>query len=119
MPEALECWGEDLFRIKLPRIYSIIHEINERFCAEAWNAFPGNWDRITNLSIICDSKIRMANLSIVGSHSVNGVSKLHSDILKASTFHDFYKLQPHKFRNVTNGVAHRRWLNSSNLSHSL
>ncbi len=114
MPEALECWGEDLFRLKLPRIYAIIHEINERFCAEAWNAFPGNWDRITNLSILCDSKIRMANLSIVGSHSVNGVSKLHSDILKASTFHDFYKLQPHKFRNVTNGVAHRRWLNSSN-----
>ncbi len=114
MPEALECWNEDLFRLKLPRIHAIVNEINERFCRDAWNAFPGNWDRISALSIICSGQVRMANLSVVGSHTVNGVSKLHSDILKASTFKDFYRMYPGKFTNVTNGVAHRRWLNSSN-----
>ena len=114
MPEALECWNEDLFRLKLPRIYSIVHEINERFCHAAWDAFPGNWDKISSLSILSNSTVRMANLSIVGSHSVNGVSKLHSDILKTSTFKDFYKMYPERFCNVTNGIAHRRWLNCSN-----
>ena len=114
MPEALECWNEDLFRLKLPRIYSIVHEINERFCHAAWDAFPGNWDKISSLAILSNSTVRMANLSIVGSHSVNGVSKLHSDILKTSTFKDFYKMYPERFCNVTNGIAHRRWLNCSN-----
>ena len=114
MPEALECWNEDLFRLKLPRIHSIVREINERFCRSAWNAFPGNWDKISNLAILCNGQVKMANLSVVGSNSVNGVSKLHSDILKASTFKDFYKMYPAKFRNVTNGIAHRRWLNCSN-----
>ncbi|MBE6623309.1 MAG: glycogen/starch/alpha-glucan phosphorylase [Ruminococcaceae bacterium] len=114
MPEALECWNEDLFRLKLPRIYSIVREINERFCSDAWKTFPGAWDKISSLAIIAKSQVRMANLSVVGSNSVNGVSKLHSDILKASTFKDFYKMYPLKFRNVTNGIAHRRWLNASN-----
>ena len=114
MPEALECWNEDLFRLKLPRIYSIVHEINERFCRAAWDTFPGNWDKISSLAILSNSTVRMANLSIVGSHSVNGVSKLHSDILKTSTFKDFYKMYPERFCNVTNGIAHRRWLNCSN-----
>ncbi|MBQ9079492.1 MAG: glycogen/starch/alpha-glucan phosphorylase [Clostridia bacterium] len=114
MPEALECWNEDLFRLKLPRIYMIIKEINERFCREAWNAFPGNWGRISKMSIVGYGQVRMANLSVVGSHSVNGVSKLHSDILQNSTFKDFYRMYPERFTNVTNGVAHRRWLCYSN-----
>ena len=114
MPEALETWNEDLFRLKLPRIYTIVHEINERFCREAWNAFPGNWDVISKLSVIGYGQVRMANLSVIGSHSVNGVSKLHSNILKDSTFKNFYKMYPDRFDNVTNGVAHRRWLCYSN-----
>ncbi len=114
MPEALETWQEDIFRLRLPRIYMIIKEINERFCREAWNAFPGNWDRISAMSILGYGQVRMANLSIVGSHSINGVSALHSKILRESTFKDFAKLYPYKFDNVTNGVAHRRWLCYSN-----
>lgn len=114
MPEALETWNEDLFRLKLPRIHMIIQEINERFCREAWQAFPGNWNRISALSIIGYGQVRMANLSVIGSHSVNGVSALHSKILKESTFKDFYKMYPDRFDNVTNGIAHRRWLCYSN-----
>ena len=114
MPEALETWNEDLFRLKLPRIYTIVKEINERFCREAWEAFPGNWDRISKMSVIGYGQVRMANLSVIGSHSINGVSELHSSILKDSTFKDFYRLYPERFDNVTNGVAHRRWLCYSN-----
>lgn len=114
MPEALETWNEDLFRLKLPRIYMIVKEINERFCREAWAAFPGNWGIISKLSVIGYGQVRMANLSVIGSHSVNGVSRLHSDILKASTFKEFYKMYPERFDNVTNGIAHRRWLCYSN-----
>ncbi len=114
MPEALECWSEELFKLKLPRIYMIVKEINERFCRSAWYAFPGNWDKISKMSIVAYGQIRMANLSVIGSHSVNGVSKLHSDILKRSTFKDFYSMYPRKFKNITNGIAHRRWLCYSN-----
>ncbi|MBQ9131956.1 MAG: glycogen/starch/alpha-glucan phosphorylase [Clostridia bacterium] len=114
MPEALETWNEDLFRLKLPRIHTIVKEINERFCAQAWNAFPGNWDRISKMSVIGYGQVRMANLSVIASHHVNGVSKLHSKILKEDTFKDFYRMYPEKFDNVTNGVAHRRWLCYSN-----
>ena len=114
MPEALETWNEDLFRLKLPRIYAIINEINERFCREAWKVFPGNWNRITKMSIIAYGQVRMANLCAVGCHSINGVSKLHSDILVKSIFKDFYAMYPHRFCNVTNGIAHRRWLCYSN-----
>ncbi len=114
MPEALETWNEDLFKLHLPRIYMIVKEINERFCRAAWEAFPGNWNRISKMSIVGYNQVRMANLSVVGSHSVNGVSALHSQILKDSTFSDFYKMYPEKFDNVTNGVAHRRWLCYSN-----
>ena len=114
LPEALECWRVDLFGMKLPRIYSIVCEINRRFCADLWNLYPGDWDRISRMSIVAYNQVRMANLSIVGSHTVNGVSKLHSDILKRTIFHDFYKMTPWKFTNVTNGVVHRRWLNYSN-----
>lgn len=114
MPEALECWNEDLFRLRLPRIYSIVCEINRRLCADLWNLYPGDWDRISRMSIVADSQVRMANLSVAGSHTVNGVSKLHSEILKNTVFHDFYKVTPDKFTNVTNGIAHRRWLCYSN-----
>ena len=114
MPEALETWNEDLFRLKLPRIYTIIKEINERFCRDAWKSFPGNWNRISKMSIVSYGQVRMANLCVVGSHSVNGVSKLHSDILTKSVFKDFYAMYPEKFCNVTNGIAHRRWLCYSN-----
>ena len=114
MPEALESWNEDLFKLKLPRIYAIVKEINERFCRDAWNNFPGNWNRISGMSVVGYGQIRMANLSVIGSHSINGVSKLHSDILKQSTFKDFHRIYPERFDNVTNGIAHRRWLCYSN-----
>ena len=114
MPEALECWNEDLFGLRLPRIHAIVKEINRRFCAELWNAYPGDWDRISRMSVICNGSVRMANLSVIGSDHVNGVSALHSDILKKTIFHDFDKYTPDKFTNVTNGIAHRRWLCYSN-----
>ena len=114
MPEALEEWNENLFHYKLPRIYAVIQEINRRFCAELWDLYPGDWSRISRMAIIANSHIRMANLSIIGSYKVNGVSKLHSDILKNTIFHDFYKLTPRKFINITNGITHRRWLCNSN-----
>ncbi len=114
MPEALETWNEDLFKLKLPRIYMIISEINRRFCDAAWAKYPGNWDKISSMAIIAYGQVRMANLSVIGSHTVNGVSALHSEILKDSCFKDFYRLTPEKFTNVTNGIAHRRWLCYSN-----
>ncbi len=110
MPEALEVWNEDLFRLKLPRIYQIVCEINRRLSADLWNLYPGDWDRISRMSIVCNNQIRMANLSVVGSYRVNGVSKLHSDILTKTVFHDYYVKEPYKFTNITNGIAHRRWL---------
>ena len=114
LPEALECWRVDLFSMKLPRIFMIVNEINRRFTADLWNMYPGDWDRISRMAIVAYNQVRMANLSIVGSHTVNGVSALHSDILKKTIFHDFYKMTPWKFTNVTNGVVHRRWLNNAN-----
>lgn len=114
MPEALETWDVDLFKLELPRIYMIVEEINRRLCADFWNMYPGDWQRISRMSVISYSRIRMANLSVSASHTVNGVSALHSEILKNTVFHDFYKKTPEKFTNVTNGVAHRRWLCYSN-----
>ena len=112
--EMFKTWNEDLLHRILPRIYQIILEINRRFMAEVWNLYPGQWDRINKLSLIGDNHVRMANLSVVGSHKVNGVSALHSDIIKRSVFKDFYLDTPEKFTNVTNGIAHRRWLHQSN-----
>ncbi len=114
MSEALEKWSEDLIARRLPRIHMILREINERFCAEMWQKFPGNWDKIDRMSIFSHGQIKMANLSVVASHTVNGVSALHSEIIKNSIFKDFYEVYPHKFTNVTNGIAHRRWLCQSN-----
>ena len=114
MSEALEKWNEDLIERRLPRIYSILKEINQRFCAEMWNRFPGDWDKIERMSIFSHGQVRMANLSVVASHHVNGVSALHSEIIKKSIFKDFNDVYPEKFTNVTNGIAHRRWLCQSN-----
>lgn len=114
MPEALETWQEDLIARRLPRIYMIIKEINRRFCNDLWNRYPGQHQLIESMAILSNGQVRMANLSVVGSHSVNGVSALHSEIIKKELFQGFYQLWPDKFTNVTNGIAHRRWLCQSN-----
>ncbi len=114
LAEALETWPEDLIARRLPRIYMILKEINRRFCEDLWAKFPGQWDKISRMSIISYNIVKMANLSVHGSHHVNGVSGLHSEIIKESIFKDFYEYTPQKFTNVTNGIAHRRWLNQSN-----
>ena len=114
MSEALEKWSDDLIARRLPRIHMILREINERFCAEMWQKFPGDWDKINRMSIFSHNQVKMANLSVIASHTVNGVSALHSDIIKNSIFKDFYDVYPQKFTNVTNGIAHRRWLCQSN-----
>lgn len=114
LAEALETWSEDLLARTIPRIHSIIKEINRRLCEELWNAFPGEWSKISRMSILEHDRIKMANLCVYGGHKVNGVSALHSEIIKKSVFKDFYDFTPDKFTNVTNGIAHRRWLNQSN-----
>ncbi len=114
LAEALETWSEDLVARRMPRIHSILKELNRRFCEDLWNAFPGDWDKISRMSILSHNLVKMANLCVMGSHRVNGVSKLHSNIIKESIFRDFYEYTPEKFTNVTNGIAHRRWLNQSN-----
>lgn len=114
LSEALEKWPVDMFKKLLPRIYMIVEEINRRFCKGLWNKYPGNWDKISRIAIVADNKVRMANLAVVGSHSVNGVAKLHTEILKKREMSDFYYLYPNKFNNKTNGITHRRWLLKSN-----
>ena len=114
LAEALETWPEDLIARRLPRIYTILKEINRRFCEDLWQKFPGDWDKISRMAIMSYNTVKMANLSVYGSHHVNGVSGLHSDIIKESIFKDFHDYTPEKFTNVTNGIAHRRWLNQSN-----
>lgn len=114
LEEALEKWPKENVRAMLPRVYAIIEEINRRFRDEMSVLFPGDWGKIDYMSIISDKYVHMANLSVIGSHRVNGVSELHSDIIKDSLFHDFYLANPDKFTNVTNGIAHRRWLCQSN-----
>ncbi len=113
MAEALECWGVDLFRMHLPRIYQIVEEINRRFCAEMHKKGVDGY-QVGRMAPLNDGYVKMANLAVIGSHTVNGVSALHSEILKDTVFHDFYTQMPEKFQNVTNGIAHRRWLNQSN-----
>ena len=114
MAEALEKWNEDIFRNILPRIYQIVQEIDRRFCADLREKYHYDQYDIDRMRVIYDFQVRMANLSVIASHSVNGVSKLHSQIIKDSVFHDYYCLTPYKFKNVTNGIASRRWLYQSN-----
>lgn len=114
LSEALEKWPEEMIRNLLPRIYMIILEINERFCRDLWNKYPGKWSRIHRMAIVADGFVKMAHLAIVGSHSVNGVAKLHTEILKKQEMKNFYCFYPYKFNNKTNGVTHRRWLIKAN-----
>ena len=113
MKEALECWSEDLIRSLLPRIYQIIKEIDNRYRAHIWN-LTGDAGAVERMAVISGGVVRMANLCVATCHSVNGVSALHSQILKDTVFNDYYKLTPDKFTNVTNGIAHRRWLCQAN-----
>ena len=110
MAEALEKWPIDLFSRLLPRIYQITEEINRRFLCEIQERYPNNPDKIRNMAIIYDGQVRMAYLAIVGSHSVNGVAALHTEILKKDVLKDFYEMMPEKFNNKTNGITQRRFL---------
>lgn len=114
LSEALEKWPVHIFQPLLPRIYMIVEEINERFCRQLWEETPGDWERISKLAIIADHYVKMAHLAIVGSFSVNGVARLHTEILKEREMRPFYRLYPDKFNNKTNGIAYRRWLYKAN-----
>lgn len=114
MSEALEKWPMELFSRLLPRIYQIVEEINRRFCLKLIEKYGYDNNKIRNMAIIADGQVRMAYLAIVGSHSVNGVARLHTEILKDKELHDFYELYPEKFNNKTNGITQRRWLLHSN-----
>jgi starch phosphorylase len=114
LSEALEKWPVRIFKPLLPRIFMIIEEINERFCKELWDRYPGDWQRIESMAILAHDEVRMAPLAIVGSHSVNGVAKLHTDILKEREMNNYYQVFPERFNNKTNGITHRRWLLKSN-----
>ena len=113
MQEALECWSEDLFRQRLPRIYQIVKEIDNRFRYEMYD-LTHDAAMVERTAVISGGVVRMANLSVIAGHNVNGVSKLHSQILKDDLFKDYYGITPDKFLNVTNGIAHRRWLCQAN-----
>ena len=114
MSEALEKWNEEIFRKTLPRIYSIVCEMNRRCREDFEKKFPGDTGKINYMAILGDGQVRMANICCYVCHSINGVSKLHSEIIKQSVFHDYYLYDPRKFTNVTNGIAYRRWLLASN-----
>jgi len=117
LPEALETWPVTLFRRILPRHLEIIYEINERFLRKVKERHPGDAELLSRMSIIQEGgekRIRMAHLAIIGSHSVNGVAELHTEILKTSTFKDFYEFFPGRFINITNGITQRRWLLQAN-----
>lgn len=114
LSEALERWPAHMMSVLLPRVYMIIEEINRRFCEMLIRLYPGQDEKIREMAIIADGQVKMANLAIVGSHSVNGVAKLHTEILKSQELKDFYELYSEKFNNKTNGITHRRWLMISN-----
>ena len=113
MREALECWNEELFRTRLPRIYQIVKEIDNRFRHDMYER-TGDAEIVERTAIISGGTVKMANLSVIAGHHINGVSKLHSKILTDSLFNDYYRVMPEKFTNVTNGIAHRRWLCQAN-----
>ena len=110
MSEALEKWPIELFSRLLPRIYQIIEEINRRFIIEVQAKYPGNYDKIKKMAIIYDGQVKMAHLAIVTGFSVNGVARLHTEILKNQELKDFYEMMPQKFNNKTNGITQRRFL---------
>jgi glycogen phosphorylase len=114
LSEALEKWPIRIFQPLLPRIFMIINEINERFCKELWDRYPGDWEKIEKMAIVAHGEVKMAHLALVGCYSVNGVAKLHTNILKKREMNLFYEIFPDKFNNKTNGITHRRWLLKSN-----
>ena len=114
MSEALEKWNADIFRNTLPRIWQIVCEMDRRCRADLAKAFPGDQGKIDYMAIIGDNQVRTANICAYTCHAINGVSKLHSEIIKDSVFHDYYLFKPQAFKNVTNGIAYRRWLLASN-----
>ena len=114
MSEALEKWSVDIFRSTLPRIWQIVQEMDRRCRADLEKAFPGDQGKINYMAIIGDNQVRMANICAYTCHSINGVSKLHSEIIKDSVFHDYFLYKPQAFKNVTNGIAYRRWLLAAN-----
>lgn len=114
MSEALEKWPQSLFEILLPRCYQIINEINQRFCKELWDFYPNDWEKVSANAILSHTQVKMANLCLATSHTINGVSKLHSEILKNDVFNDYFRMHPEKFTNVTNGITHRRWVQQAN-----
>ncbi|CAM3770109.1 glycogen/starch/alpha-glucan phosphorylase [Mesobacillus zeae] len=116
LSEALERWPVHIFQPLLPRVYMIVKEINERFCHSLWEKYPGDWKRIESMSVIAQEEVRMAPLAIIGSHSVNGVAKLHTEILKEREMRLFSQEFPDRFNNKTNGITHRRWLLKANPS---
>ena len=121
MSEALEKWNADIFRNTLPRIWQIVCEMDRRCRADLAKAFPGDQGKIDYMALIGDNQVRMANICAYTANSINGVSKLHSEIIKDSVFHDYFLYKPQAFKNVTNGIAYRRWLLCSNpgLTHLL
>ena len=114
MSEALEKWNADIFRSTLPRIWQIVCEMDRRCRADLAKAFPGDQGKIDYMAIIGDNQVRTANICAYTCHAINGVSKLHSEIIKDSVFHDYFLYKPQAFKNVTNGIAYRRWLLASN-----
>ena len=114
MAEALEKWPIELFSRLLPRVYQIIEEINRRFILEIQAKYPGNYEKIKKMAIIYDGQVKMAHLAIAAGYSVNGVARLHTEILKNQELKDFYEMMPEKFNNKTNGITFRRWLMSCN-----
>ena len=114
MAEALEKWNVDIFKMTLPRIYQIVTEMDRRAREKLEAAFPGDQGKINYMALIGDNQVRMANICAYTANSINGVSKLHSEIIKESVFHDYYLYKPQAFKNVTNGIAYRRWLLASN-----
>ena len=114
MSEALEKWNVDIFRSTLPRIWQIVKEMDRRCRADLEKVFPGDQGKINYMAIIGDNQVRMANICAYTCHSINGVSKLHSEIIKDSVFHDYFLYKPQAFKNVTNGIAYRRWLLAAN-----
>ncbi len=114
MQEALERWSIDLFREQLPRIFGIMQEINRRLICHLAQVYPNDPGKWEYMAVMSNGEVRMANLCLACCHMVNGVSKLHTEILETTIFRDYYNLNPHRFTNVTNGIAYRRWLCQAN-----
>ncbi|MEG1843605.1 MAG: glycogen/starch/alpha-glucan phosphorylase [Clostridia bacterium] len=114
LQEAMERWPIDLIKRLLPRIYMILEEMNRRLCDRLWHVYTGQWERIGRMAIIGYGYVHMANLCVSVAHTVNGVSQIHADILRRTTFHDYYLIDPPRFLGITNGITHRRWLMQAN-----